>query len=594
MAVNLSPVGGVAAQFFDNDGNVLSGGKIYTYAAGTSTPATVYTSSNGSIAHSNPIVLDSAGRVPTGEIWLTDGINYKFVLNNSIGTLIGTYDNISGINSNFISFTNSQEIQTATAGQTVFTLTTMQYQVGTNSLSVFVDGVNQYGPSASYAYTETSSTSVTFVNGLHVGALVKFTSSQQQGAGAVNASQVAYNPAGTGAVTTNVQAKLRQYVSVKDFGAVGDGTTNDTAAIQAALNASRYVVVPIGTYRLESTITVPANTRLEFQGGTNIVSPPPAVFFKAHSGVGISLGASCIISGGGIYSNKTTYPTGNGVNMLGSQSTIENFAINDVGGVGIRLGSVSTYVNTNSCQLTNIKIYGCGSDGIYIHDAFGSDSNAHTITSCVVIACNGHGIRLNRTFWATVINCNVEICTGYGLYLSGETVPNDPDCRYANIFGGDYNEGNTAGPIFDNSYFPFIQIADVNAKPTNARSGAGSILQFLGGTQNELYGLTSTSGIKAVAVHTQNLTNIALATGVAATILNATQGGYLVTAYLNGYGNDSCASALVVYSGTGSVFVSANNSTYLTITGSGTSVQLTQTKAANATGVYTFLKLGQI
>ena len=38
MAVNLSPVGGVAAQFFDNSGNVLTGGKIYTYAAGTTTP----------------------------------------------------------------------------------------------------------------------------------------------------------------------------------------------------------------------------------------------------------------------------------------------------------------------------------------------------------------------------------------------------------------------------------------------------------------------------------------------------------------------------------------------------------------------------
>ena len=104
MAVNLSPVGGVAAQFFTNSGAVLTGGKIFTYAAGSSTPATTYTTSAGSIAHSNPIILDSAGRVPTGEIWLTDGINYKFVLNNSSNTLIGTYDNISGINSNFIAF----------------------------------------------------------------------------------------------------------------------------------------------------------------------------------------------------------------------------------------------------------------------------------------------------------------------------------------------------------------------------------------------------------------------------------------------------------------------------------------------------------
>ena len=261
MAVNLSPVGGAAAQFFDNDGNVLSGGKIYTYSAGTSTPAATYTTSTGSIAHSNPIILDSAGRVPSGEIWLTDGINYKFVLNNSSNTLIGTYDNISGINSNFISFTNSQEIQTATAGQTVFTLTTMQYQVATNSLSVFVDGVNQYGPGAQYAYLETDSNTVTFVSGLHVGAEVKFTTTQQQGAGAVDASQVSYTPAGTGAVTTNVQAKLRQTISVADFGAIGNGTTNDTAAFQAAATAAAGadIQVPAGTYAISGNTNVVGN-----------------------------------------------------------------------------------------------------------------------------------------------------------------------------------------------------------------------------------------------------------------------------------------------------------------------------------------------
>ncbi len=144
MAVNLSPVFGVAGQLFDNNGNPLAGGKIFTYLAGTTTPAPTYTSSSGAIAHSNPIVLDGAGRVPSGEIWLTDGIQYKFVVEDAASNLIGTYDNLSGINSNFVNFTNEQEIQTATAGQTVFNLTTMQYQPGTNSLSVFVDGVNQY------------------------------------------------------------------------------------------------------------------------------------------------------------------------------------------------------------------------------------------------------------------------------------------------------------------------------------------------------------------------------------------------------------------------------------------------------------------
>ena len=103
---------------------------------------------------------------------------------------------------------------------------------------MFVDGANQYGPGAQYAYTETDSDTVTFVSGLHVGAQVKFTTTQQQGAGAVDAQQVSYQPPFTGSVATNVEAKLAQTVSVKDFGAVGDGTTNDTAAIQAAAPAA--------------------------------------------------------------------------------------------------------------------------------------------------------------------------------------------------------------------------------------------------------------------------------------------------------------------------------------------------------------------
>ena len=71
------------------------------------------------------------------------------------------------------------------------------------------------------------------------------------------ASLVGYLPAGTGAVATTVQSKLREFVSVKDFGAVGDGITDDTAAIQAAVTANpgRKLLVPSGTYIL-STISV--------------------------------------------------------------------------------------------------------------------------------------------------------------------------------------------------------------------------------------------------------------------------------------------------------------------------------------------------
>lgn len=256
MAVFLSPVGGVAAQFFDNSGNVLTGGKIYTYAAGTTTNQATYTSNTGVTFHTNPIILDASGRVPGGEIWLDGNVQYKFVTEDQNNVLIGTYDNITGINSNFLSFYAQEEIQTATANQTVFTLSTITYTPGTNNLSVFVDGVNQYD-GASYAYVEVNSTTVTFTAGLHVGALVKFTTAVSLSAGVTSSALVVYTPAGTGAVNTTVQAKLRESISVLDFGADRTGATNSTTAFTNAAAAAtpQAVFVPKGSYAITGTVT---------------------------------------------------------------------------------------------------------------------------------------------------------------------------------------------------------------------------------------------------------------------------------------------------------------------------------------------------
>jgi hypothetical protein len=109
MSVSLSPYAGAGAQFFDNNGNPLAGGKIFTYAAGTTTELATYTDYTGGTA--NPvypvgIVLDSAGRTPA-QIWLTEGSSYKFVLETALGVTIKTDDNI------FASYELAKEVNVA-------------------------------------------------------------------------------------------------------------------------------------------------------------------------------------------------------------------------------------------------------------------------------------------------------------------------------------------------------------------------------------------------------------------------------------------------------------------------------------------------
>lgn len=101
MAFSLSPIGN--EQQANSNGAPLSGGLLYTYLAGSTTPAPTYTDSTGTTPQANPVVLNTLGR-PADPIWLTDGVAYKLVLTSSVGAAQWTIDNITGV-------TNSTPVQ---------------------------------------------------------------------------------------------------------------------------------------------------------------------------------------------------------------------------------------------------------------------------------------------------------------------------------------------------------------------------------------------------------------------------------------------------------------------------------------------------
>src|SRR6266404_3591976 len=97
MTVSQSPF--LKFRGFDNNGNPLSGGLLFTYAAGTASKLSSFTDSTGVTPNTNPIILDARGEC---DLFLTSNLLYKFVLSPSTDTdpptnPFWTEDNVSGI-----------------------------------------------------------------------------------------------------------------------------------------------------------------------------------------------------------------------------------------------------------------------------------------------------------------------------------------------------------------------------------------------------------------------------------------------------------------------------------------------------------------
>jgi parallel beta-helix repeat protein len=187
---------------------------------------------------------------------------------------------------------------------TVFTLTASPSTK--NATNVYIDGVYQSKDNYS-----TNGSTLTFSTAPPLNSAIEVVSQESSIIGGASSQQITYTQGGAGSVTRTVQSRLRDFVSVKDFGAVGDGVTDDTAALNAAASAvvsGQTLLVPSGTYLYNPTsapLTFSTNNIAIWGQGTIKATTSVDKIVVLLSGDYITWDGPCVEGDGTVYSSYT-------------------------------------------------------------------------------------------------------------------------------------------------------------------------------------------------------------------------------------------------------------------------------------------------
>lgn len=243
-------------QYFDSNGNPLSGGRVYTYASGTSTPLVTYADAGGTAQNPNPVLLNARGEASI--FWGPSP--YKVVVKDASDVEIYTADNLQAP-------VGSGDLASDEAGKGA---SLVGFDGGT--LADFfklkagrvVDSIADLKALDKTLFTRAN----TF--GYH--------DAGDEGGGAAYWCDLTDTTSADDGVSVIVAADGGRWklvhngtISVRQAGAKGDGTTDDTAAfaaVIAALPGGGKVVVPTGFYRITSSLTL--HSGLSFVGGNGV------------------------------------------------------------------------------------------------------------------------------------------------------------------------------------------------------------------------------------------------------------------------------------------------------------------------------------
>lgn len=248
-----------------------------------------------------------------------------------------------------------------------------------------------------------------------------------------------YTPSGTGAVGRTVESKLNEVSSVKDFGAVGDGITDDTSAIQSALSSKTIIYFPSGTYLISGTLNLSKNGHSLIGDGmyssiikSNSTSLPIITFSANRLGINISNLQ--------LDRSVTAISGGNGIDC--STVSCDHVKINNLlvqnQWIGLKLGATA-WSNVRHCIITK-----CLDDGVYITNTPALGTCQWSLDSVLSQMNSGRGFIIQSVSGPSSVTCgNVYNCATFantGLGFAAVGLPGSPlngvrihEC----FFGGD-------------------------------------------------------------------------------------------------------------------------------------------------------------